>query len=178
MTKNLPAKIYEPYISFFEKEVEKAQEEVEKARQMEPIYLAIKEALEKTANDYPQKFTIKRFGSTLNVTATILSNQHYRVFNPLITALTNELVRRGLRKDDDGEPIAMSDYNVNWIFRLDWLCRRDANKYSVFNIRVEVVVPYLTHNIYRQETKKTRTITDDYIDYKWLDTPQKTDMVG
>lgn len=157
-SRNLPAPIFDPWITHFEKEVYKKQQEINKLRDVEQMYNLTVDVLR--THKFPNQSSLTTSPEGIHLTIYLIDANHWRDFQPLADALARALADAHLRSEPfAGLPDTASD--VYW--RLH--CTQEKR------LTLHLDVPWggthycqVTFEPYQSTARKCL----------WLDTPQRT----
>lgn len=146
--KNLPAKRYPIFISYFEAEVTKAQKAIEDLRALEVPYSIAREAL--LYADLNHDVKLSHYGNTVYLKFTMEKDEIFEDHAKLISALGDKAKALG----HDGQP-SVGDW---WLDRtFSWSFRKLKRDYSIY-LKVTIPDDSLRYDILTKEEVSTSSI--------------------
>lgn len=153
----VPSKRYDLFIQFFEKRVSEVQQKIDELRKFEPLYNAVRNALEKANIDNDVK--IKERLPYLNVTIVANEENHYKDFEYIVIDTCKELLRMKLR---DTEP----NYKISKISVWEWGWTLNTNIGLI--LQINVTFPF-KGNKYLKISYKKEMVEETIWESTWLE---------
>jgi len=157
------SKRYPIFIDFFDKFVSRKQEEINKLKEMESLYLIAKEALE--MYDYPNDININNHITSIQIDIILTEDNHYKDFLPLVSCITKLLSDKSLRNNEEPS-IGQSDtFMYYWYWAV---VNKNSNVANFKNIIVNLHIP-MKGTKYYKITSRSETYTTTVYDGSWID---------